>query len=103
VTITDADGRVFHCVQIAKVSPAKWSATYGDIELGVWRDPEHCAARRLLDPGLASRDDMLRTFHGAPAMRGSIAWWADTTAADPSRGSPHIERWSPFDRAEDAS
>jgi hypothetical protein len=63
------------------------------------RDLKHCAARALIDLGLAQRDDMLRTFMGtSPASRGSIAWLADTTAADPAKGSPHIESWSPFER-----
>jgi hypothetical protein len=36
--VIDADGRTYHHVSIAKVSAAKWSARYGDRELGVWRD-----------------------------------------------------------------
>jgi hypothetical protein len=43
----------------------------------------------------------MRTFHGsAPATRARIGWLADTTAADPPKGSPHITKWSPFNRAE---
>jgi hypothetical protein len=48
-TVIDADGRTYHHVSIAKVSAAKWSARYGDRELGVWRDIKHACARRLLD------------------------------------------------------
>jgi hypothetical protein len=45
---------------------------------------------------------MMRTFHGtAPAMRGSIAWWADHSVSEPDRGRLRIVKWRPFDRAED--
>jgi hypothetical protein len=102
-TVIDADRRVFHCVQIVTVKPGRrYRALYAGRELGVWRDPEHCAARALLDLGLASRDDWMRTFHGsAPAMRGSIAWWADTSVSEPDRGRLRIVKWHPFDRGEE--
>ena len=99
---TGDDGRVWHCIQIAKVSPTQWSARYGDLVLGQWRDVGHCAARALLDLGIAKRDDMMRTFHGsAPSMRGSIGWWADHSVSEPDRGRLRIVKWRPFDRAED--
>jgi hypothetical protein len=96
---TGDDGKVWHCIQIAKVSPIQWSATYGDVVLGQWRDVERCAPRALITAGLASREDWMLTFvGGAPATRCNIGWPADRTAADPDRGSPHWTKWRPFQR-----
>jgi hypothetical protein len=59
-------------------SETRYRATYDERELGVWRDPEHSAARFLIDNGLAERGDMLRTFRGdVLCMTGSVGWFAD--------------------------
>jgi hypothetical protein len=101
-TSTDADARVWHHVQIAKCSSTKWTVTYGGRELGQWRDPEHCAARAMLDAGLAQRGDWLKTFHGsAPAMRGNVGSLADRAVSEPDRGRIRIVKWRPFEMADD--
>jgi hypothetical protein len=94
------DDKLANAVIDGLVGETALQAGYNDgRELGVWRDPEHRAARGLLDLGLANRGGMMRTFmSGAPASRGSITWFAATTAADPAKGSPHIAKWSPFER-----
>jgi hypothetical protein len=97
--IVVVDGRTFHCVQIERSSATKYRALYDGRELGVWRDPEHSAARTLIDLGLAKRSDWLRTFHGeTPCLKANIGWLADHSAADPDRGSPHWTKYKPFDR-----
>jgi hypothetical protein len=70
---TGDDGKVWHCIQIAKVSPIQWSATYGDVVLGQWRDVERCAARALITAGLASREDWMLTLLAARPLRAAIS------------------------------
>jgi hypothetical protein len=45
-------------------SETRYRVRYSDRELGVWRDPEHSAARFLVDNGLAGRGDTVRFFRG---------------------------------------
>ena len=56
----------------------RYCVTFEGCEIGVWKDPECSAARYLVDNGLASREDTLRTFRGeTPCLRGSVGWYAD--------------------------
>jgi hypothetical protein len=78
-------------------SETRYRVIYGKRVLGVWRDPEHSAARFLIDHGFAARGDTLRTFRGdALCMTGSIGWFADhRTLEDDTRG-PVTVKWKPF-------
>ena len=78
-------------------SETRCRVIYVGRELGVWRDPEHSAARFLLDNGLAERGDMLRTFRGEKlCMTGGVGWFADRrTLEDDTRG-PVTVKWRPF-------
>ena len=61
----------------------QYRVLFEDGEIGVWRYPEHAAARWLLANGKAERTDTLRTIHdGMPAMRGGVGWFADRTVAE---------------------
>jgi hypothetical protein len=69
-------------------------------EIGVWRGPECSPARFLVDKGLDSRDDVLRTYRGdIPCMSGSVGWFADR-GVDKSDGRgkdgpARFVRWRP--------
>jgi hypothetical protein len=70
---------------------------HGERELGVWRDPEHSAARFLIDHGLAERGDVLRVFRGdVLCMSGSVAWFADRRTLENDREGPRTVRWTPY-------
>jgi hypothetical protein len=66
-------------------------------ELGIWRFPEHSAARKLLELGV-SRDDVLHTFRGStPSMQGRLGWFADhTIQEDDKHGGPRFVKWRPM-------
>ena len=67
------------------------------VKLGVWRDPEHSAARFLVDNGLAGRGDMIRTFRGdVMCMTGSVGWFADRMTKENDRVGPVTVKWMPF-------
>jgi hypothetical protein len=99
VNFRDSDGKVWHCIQIERsATKTKWLARYGDVDLGVWRDPEHSAARRLLELGLADRSHWLRTYRGAmPCLRANVGWLADHSSSEPDRGRLHTVKWRAFD------
>jgi hypothetical protein len=65
-------------------------------EIGIWRDPGHSAARWLVDRGKAKREDALRIVHnGAPALRGSVAWFADHQVRDDDKTGLRVVKWMP--------
>jgi len=65
--------------------------------LGVWRDPEHSAARELIAKGLATRDNTLQTYRGdVHSMSGKISWFADTKATEDDDHGPRTVKWVPF-------
>jgi hypothetical protein len=78
-------------------SETRYRATYDERELGVGRDPEHSAARFLIDNGLAERGDMLRTFRGdVLCMTGSVGWFADRMTMETDSEGPRTVKWRPF-------
>jgi hypothetical protein len=78
-------------------SETRYRVTLGGRGLGVWRDPEHSAARFLIDNGLAERDDMLRTFRGdVLCMTGSVGWFADRRTLETDEEGPRAVKWRPF-------
>lgn len=75
----------------------RYRVLYKDEEIGVWRYPEHAAARKLLEMG-ASRNDVLHVFHGgAPSSRAQLGWLADHTIVEDDRhGGPYLVKWRPM-------
>jgi hypothetical protein len=75
----------------------RYRATFEGQAIGVWRDPECSAARWLVDNGLASREDVLRTYRGdKPCMSGSVGWFADRRVKEDGRdGTPRFLKWTP--------
>jgi hypothetical protein len=72
-------------------------------EIGVWRIPEHEAARWLLAQGKAERADPLRTRRlidgkETPSMTGSVGWFADhtVTESDKRGGTRRFIKWRPM-------
>jgi len=97
-------------IQLERVRPApsspdkntetRYRVTLGARVLGIWRDPECSAARKLLELGLAKREDTLRTWRGdQPCMHGGIGWLADRRVSESDRkgqtGTPRFVRWVP--------
>ena len=77
-------------------SETRYHVTYEGREIGVWRDPEHSAARFLLDNGLAERGDTIRTFRGeALCMTGSVGWFADRRTEETDKYF-RAGKWTPF-------
>ena len=65
-------------------------------EIGVWRDPECSAARKLVEMGY-SRSDVLCSFRDStPSMRGRLGWFADRRAQEDDRGPPRFVKWTPM-------
>jgi hypothetical protein len=78
-------------------SETRYRVFYGERELGLWRDPEHSAARFLIDNGLAGRADVIRTFRGEKlCMTGSVGWFADRRTEETDEGGPRTVKWRPF-------
>ena len=74
----------------------RYRVSYNGEEIGVWRYPEHAAARKLLEMG-ANRDDVLHVFHGGtPSMRGHLGWWADRTIVENDKVGPYLTKWRPM-------
>jgi hypothetical protein len=66
-------------------------------ELGTWRDPEHSAARFLIDNGLAERGDVARfSLGGVACSRAGVGWLADTRVEETDRVGPRVVKWKPF-------
>jgi hypothetical protein len=65
-------------------------------EIGLWRDPEHSAARYLVDHGRASREDTLRTWRGdTPCLKGKVGWFAGRRVKEDDRAGIRVARWTP--------
>ena len=78
-------------------SETRYRVLYGERELGVWRDPEHSAARFLIDNGLADRSDMVRTFRDEKlCMTGNVGWFADRRTLETDRDGPRTVSWTPY-------
>ena len=74
----------------------KYRVIFEEEELGVWKDPECSAARRLLERGLAERDDRLRTYRGEKlCLSGSVGWYADRQVRENDQGMFFV-KWKPF-------
>ena len=74
----------------------RYRVSYNGAELGVWRYPEHAAARKLLELG-ASRDDVLHVFHGGMlSMRNDLGWWADRTIVENDASGPRLAKYRPM-------
>src|SRR6516162_759112 len=97
-----------HRVQIERVPPkpcfnpkgnteTRYRAIHNGETLGVWRDPECSAARRLVELGLADRADTLETYRGDQrCMTGRIGWFADRRAVEGGgAGTPRFVKWRP--------
>lgn len=77
-------------------SETRYRVRFEGREIGIWRDPEHSAARWLVDQGLAKREDRLRVVHdGVPASRGSMAWFADHRIEENDRQGLRVVKWRP--------
>ena len=77
-------------------SETRYRVTHEGRELGVWRDPEHSAARFLLDNGLAERGDTIRTFRGqALCMTGSVGRLAGRRSEETDKYFRTV-KWTPF-------
>ena len=78
-------------------SETRYKVLYNDEEIGVWRYPEHAAARKLLEMG-AERSDVLHVFHGGmPSMQGDLGWWADRTIVEnDTAGGPYLGKYRPL-------
>jgi hypothetical protein len=78
-------------------SEQKYRATYDGRELCVARVPCCASARKLLEMGVAQRDDVLLLCRGDKvSMRGGIGWFADRTVNESRSGSPQWSKWTPF-------
>ena len=85
-------------IKLERVKPeatGRYRVWFEGEEIGIWRDPEHSAARWLVDQGRAKREDTLRVVHDdVPASRGSIAWFADHRVQDDDKGL-RVVKWRP--------
>ena len=79
-------------------SETRYRVRLGERDLGVWRDPEHSAARFLLDNGLASRGDTIRTVRkgGEVGLVANVGWLADHVTMEDDRRGLHLTKWRPF-------
>jgi uncharacterized Rossmann fold enzyme len=86
-------------VVIIPVSPERYEARLGDeVLVKSHRDPEHAAARALLERGITGR--MTTTgLDGKPRMHFDIETAAQWSITEDDRGL-HRTRWKPFSRTD---
>lgn len=93
IVIAERRGRL-----LAPDAKVRYIVTLGDEEIDVWSDPEHAAARWLVDHGRASRDDTLVTYRpdGVKSMTGSVGWFADRRVSETRTSGPAWGKWRPM-------
>ena len=72
----------------------RFRVTMNQTVLGVWRFPETSAARKLMDLGVASRNDTLETWIGGTrSISASVGWLSERTVVE-GDDAPRLNRWT---------
>lgn len=79
---------------LAPEARVRYVVTLADEVLGVWSDPEHSTARKLIEEGRASKEDRLVIHrNGKKTMTGSIGWFAKYRVLETRARGPEIIKY----------